>query len=193
MNINRRELCQQLIWVGFGSYFAVATGACRRTKRGEQTSGEPSEARFLTPAEGLTLAAACERLFPRDEDPGAIDLGAPGFVDRQLASEAFSGWQETFRTGLADLDADARESGGVAFVELKPEQQDALLDRWLHGSDPQKKFVHRLMHLTLEGVFCDPSHGGNHGGRAWELVGFAPSAPRPRAHATCTRSCGEGE
>jgi len=29
-----------------------------------------------------------------------------------------------------------------------------------------------LIGLTMEGLFGDPVHGGNKGGRGWELIGF---------------------
>ena len=152
--MNRRQLCQRLVYVGFGSYLAIAAGACRRSDRDADSSRGGSG--LLTPAEYAALAAACERLFPSDDDPGAIALGA--------------------------LDADARARYQRSFAELEPGEQDALLDAWIHGPKPRARFVSRLMHLTLEGVFGDPSHGGNKGGAAWALVGFAPSSPRPSDH-----------
>jgi gluconate 2-dehydrogenase gamma chain len=184
MSMNRRQLCQHIIYVGFGSYLAVAAGACRRTDRDADRDTDSSRggSGLLTPAEYATLAAACERLFPGDDDPGAIALGAPGYVERQLGSTAFSAWEPWFRSQLGALDADARGRYKRSFAELQPGEQDALIDAWIHGPRPRATFVSRLMHLTLEGVFGDPSHGGNKGGAAWALVGFAPSSPRPSDH-----------
>src|ERR1043166_205879 len=157
MRVNRRTFCQDLVYVGFGSYLALATGEGRR--RGTDDAAPPPERPgVLTETEAQVLAAACERLFPADEDPGAIALGAPGYVDRQLASEAFSGWQPWFRSRLSDLDADARTRHQRSFAQLAPGEQDALLEAWLHGPKPHATFVSRLMHLTLEGVFGDPSY-----------------------------------
>jgi hypothetical protein len=176
--VNRRWFCQQVVYVGFGSYLALASGACRsRSER--EAAALPEGSGLLTPTEAATLAAACERLFPVDEDPGAIALGAPAFVDRQLTSEAFWGWRKAFQRSLAELDGDAQARYQRSFARLAAGEQDALLDAWIHGPKPRATFVSRLMHLTLEGVFCDPSHGGNKGGAAWALVGFAPSSPRP--------------
>jgi gluconate 2-dehydrogenase gamma chain len=187
MSVDRRQFCQQVVYVGFGSYLALAAGACRdRDEHAPSPSAAaapaPTDLMFLTAMEYQTLAAACERLYPADEDPGAIALGAPGFIDRELASDAFSGWQETFRTGLADLDADAVARHGRPFAQLPPPEQDAVLSSWVHGSRPRATFVSRMMHLTLEGVFSDPVHGGNKDGAAWSIVGFAPSLPRPGGH-----------
>jgi gluconate 2-dehydrogenase gamma chain len=181
MRLSRRCFCQELVYVGFGSYLALATGACRRRPR--EASPSPAEdPAFCTAAEYLTLAAACERLFPRDDDPGAIDLDAPRYVDRQLVSDDFSGWQESFRTHLADLDTDAQSQHQHAFAQLSPAEQDALIAGWADGPRERQTFVRRLMQLTLEGVFGDPSYGGNRDGKGWALVGFEPSEPRPGEH-----------
>jgi hypothetical protein len=184
MSVDRRQFCQNVVYVGLGSYLALAVGACRR-KAPDDAAPAPMLTKpvgFCTPMEFETLAAACERLFPADEDPGAIALGAPEFVDRELMSEAFSGWQDFFRQRLADLDGDALARHERYFVKLGASEQDALLDAWAQGSQSQQLFMHRLLHLTLEGCFCDPSHGGNRGGRAWALVGFQPGSPRPGEH-----------
>ncbi len=56
----------------------------------EKISGGLQEARvFINRAEDfLILSAATERLFPKnDQGPGAIELGVPYFIDKQLAGE----------------------------------------------------------------------------------------------------------
>lgn len=179
MSVNRRDFCQHVVYIGFGSYLALAAGACRGRSEGDTALALRDGPGYLTAREYQTLAAACERMFPADEDPGAIALGAPSFVERELSSGAFTGWQEFFRESLRDLDSDAVARHQKSFVELDPAEQDALLETWVHGRKPRPTFILRLMHLTLEGVFCDPVHGGNKGGAAWALIGFAPSAPRP--------------
>src|SRR5262245_51791718 len=42
--------------------------------------------RYFTEAEARVVAAACERIFPRDaKGPGATDAGVVIYIDRQLA------------------------------------------------------------------------------------------------------------
>lgn len=56
----------------------------------ERMSGGLQEARvFINRAEDFdVLSAATERLFPKDDlGPGAIELGVPYFIDKQLAGE----------------------------------------------------------------------------------------------------------
>src|SRR5215470_16894526 len=133
MIMNRRDFCQHVVYIGFGSYLALAEGACRGRSKADMVLALRDGPGFLAAREYQTLAAACERMFPGDEDPGAIALGAPSFVERELSSGAFTGWQEFFRTNLVDLDADAVARHQKSFVELEPADQDALLEAWIHG------------------------------------------------------------
>ena len=57
------------------------------------------------------------------------------------------------------------------FVDLPPDQQDANL-----RSIEKTVFFQMLRSHTLEGMFCDPMHGGNAGLIGWQLIGF----PGPR-------------
>ena len=61
----------------------------------------PETLRVLSVPEYFTLSAACERVFPRDDTPGAIDLGAPVYIDRALAVRPLPVWADDFRGGLA--------------------------------------------------------------------------------------------
>ena len=84
---------------------------------------------------------------------------------------------ETFRTGLAALDAAARKVHGAAFADLDAAKQDALLSDAEHGkldfdSLPSGVFFGALLDLTMEGFFSDPIHGGNRDKIGWKLVGF---------------------
>lgn len=135
----------------------------------------------LTADEYATAAAACERILPRDQDPGAIDLGVPAFIDRALAGDQ-ARWSNRFRAGLAALDREARRRAGKPYALASATTQNNLLDDWQDGSPDQAEMVRMLMTLTLEGAFGDPSHGGNRDARGWQLIGFAPCEPRHGGH-----------
>ncbi|HKW56837.1 MAG TPA: gluconate 2-dehydrogenase subunit 3 family protein [Candidatus Acidoferrum sp.] len=142
--------------------------------------------RFFTETEALIVAAAAARIFPTDDSgPGAREAGVVIYIDRQLAgpygrdlhrytqppfedaSPEF-GYQgqatprETYREGLKKL-------GG--FHLISAEEQDAALHRI-----EATHFFHLLRRNTIEGMFCDPIHGGNAGMIGWQLLGF----PGPR-------------
>jgi gluconate 2-dehydrogenase gamma chain len=143
--------------------------------------------RFFTEAEALVVAAAASRIFPSDDSgPGAKEAGVVIYIDRQLAGpygrdryryaqgpfeEAAArefGYQgeatpaETYREGLKGL---------KGFDRLSLEEQDKQL-RKIESSH----FFALLRQNTIEGMFCDPVHGGNVDMVGWQLVGF----PGPR-------------
>jgi gluconate 2-dehydrogenase gamma chain len=159
---------------GFLRASAVGTVAvCLACRHG----GEAPALLVLTADEYATAAAVCERILPRDEDPGAIDLGVPAFIDRALAGDQVR-WSARFRSGLAALDREARRRTGKPYALASVATQNNILDDWQDGSPEQAEMVRMIMTFTLEGAFGDPSHGGNRDARGWQLIGFAPCEPR---------------
>jgi gluconate 2-dehydrogenase gamma chain len=143
--------------------------------------------RFLTQAEALIVAAAALRIFPSDENgPGAREAGVVIYIDRQLAGpwgrdrhrythEPFDesaaaefGYQgkatprEIYREALKNLNG---------FDQLSSSEQDAKLK-----TIEESVFFNLLYRNTIEGMFCDPQHGGNADMIGWQLIGF----PGPR-------------
>jgi gluconate 2-dehydrogenase gamma chain len=143
--------------------------------------------RFFKAAEARVIAAACERILPADESgPGAREAGVVIYIDRQLAGpygkdrfrytkgpfvvggpeHGYQGQanpQEIYREGIRQL--------GLRFADLSSQRQDELL------RDMEKTLFFRMMHRhTIEGMFCDPLHGGNAGLIGWQLIGY----PGPR-------------
>ena len=138
--------------------------------------------RFFSAAEARVIAAACARIFPTDATgPGANEAGVVIYIDRQLAGpygrdqyrytkgpfvesvpeHGYQGKQsprEIYRAGLQVL---------AGFEDLKPEQQD---DKF--RSIERTTFFQMLRSHTIEGMFCDPMHGGNAGLIGWQLIGF---------------------
>ena len=142
--------------------------------------------RFFTADEARIVTAACARIFPTDATgPGATEAGVVIYIDRQLAgpygrdkyrytkgpfveSVPEHGYQgresprEIYRASIASL---------AGFTALTAEAQDARL-----RSIERSTFFQMLRSHTLEGMFCDPMHGGNAGLIGWQLIGF----PGPR-------------
>jgi gluconate 2-dehydrogenase gamma chain len=112
------------------------------------------------------LEAAVDRLIPAD------DLG-PGAKQSGVANYIASMDDKTIADGLPLLDAEARTRFSKPFVELAPADQDAVLARIETTARP---FFTRLRQLTLEGMFGDPSYGGNRNFAGWDLIRY----PGPR-------------
>lgn len=139
--------------------------------------------RFFTAQEAKAIAAACERIFPADESgPGATEAGVTVYIDRQLAgpygmdkyrytkppfteSAPVPGYQgkesprETYRAGIPRL--------GPDFAALEGAKQDERLE-----AIEKTHFFQLLRQHTIEGMFCDPMHGGNAGLIGWQLLGY---------------------
>jgi len=138
--------------------------------------------RFFTAAEARVVAAACDRIFPSDESgPGAREAGVVIYIDRQLAgpygrdkyrytkgpwvkSGLEHGYQdkanprEVYREGIETLGN---------FTDLSPSQQDERLK-----AIDSTTFFQLLRTHTIEGMFCDPMHGGNADMIGWQLIGY---------------------
>lgn len=155
---------------------------------------------FLSRAEREFLTAVADRLIPPDDYPGASDLGVVDYIDGQLAGgfgrgdgmymqppfrqgTPSQGYQSAeparvYRTAIADIEKAVRLAhGGKAFVDLAPEEQDALLHQLqdgklkLDGTDGAEFFAMLLQNVN-EGYFGDPIYGGNRDMAAWRMIGF---------------------
>jgi gluconate 2-dehydrogenase gamma chain len=143
--------------------------------------------RFFSQAEALIVAAASSRIFPSDEaGPGAREAGVAVYIDRQLAGP----WgRDRWRYGQGPFEEDAASEFGYqgkatpqqiyrqglnalkGFDLLDPAAQDGKLKQ-IEGT----LFFALLRQNTVEGMFCDPMHGGNIDMVGWQLIGF----PGPR-------------
>lgn len=148
-----------------------------------QTGAPKVELRFFTGQEAKIVVAACERIFPADESgPGATQANVVVYIDRQLAGpygtdkyrytqppfvesipeHGYQGKenpQQVFRAGIKTL--------GVDFAGIDAAQQDERL-----RAQEKSRFFHLLRKHTIEGMFCDPMHGGNAGLIGWQLIGY---------------------
>jgi gluconate 2-dehydrogenase gamma chain len=142
--------------------------------------------RFFTEAEAVIVAAAASRIFPSDDSgPGAREAGVAVYIDRQLAAsygrDRFRYTQPPFEDALPELGYQAKETPSQIYREglkalkgfhlLPPAEQD----KALHQIESSVFFA-LLRQNTIEGMFCDPLHGGNTGMVGWQLIGF----PGPR-------------
>jgi len=142
--------------------------------------------RFFTRDEAMIVAGAAARIFPSDDTgPGAREAGLVIYIDRQLAGpygrdrhryrhgpfeegvpeqgyQRDANPQQLYRAALKNL---------VGFERLSPAEQDQALTK-IEDTD----FFKLLHRHTIEGMFCDPIHGGNAGMIGWQLIGY----PGPR-------------
>jgi gluconate 2-dehydrogenase gamma chain len=158
--------------------------------------------RYFNGEEWAFLQAACGRLIPADENgPGAVELGVPEFIDREMdgpfghaatwymqgpfaSALPELGYQspltprEVYRAGIAAVDAHCRSMfSNNPFCKLPTTTQDSLLTALEKGtldfeSVSGKSFFGFLLQNTREGYLADPIHGGNKNMESWKMIGF---------------------
>lgn len=167
----------------------VYTLAGKPSRLVAQTAGNPTlrvPLHFFTESEARDVSAAAARIFPSDETgPGATEAGVVLYIDRQLAGpygdDQYRFTQPPFQTGVLEQGYQGPDSprdlyrqglktiAGLARLS-EPEQDERL--RQMETT----RFFQLLRTHTIEGMFCDPMHGGNIDLIGWQLIGF----PGPR-------------
>jgi len=130
-------------------------------------------ATVLSAEQRRILEAFIDRLVPKDENgPGAVECGAAEYIDRCLA-DFLTAEKPIFLEGLAGVNAFALRTEGAAFAGLSPEKRDAVLTAIDNNQAPNLRgFFNRVRRLTLEGMFGDPSYGGNRNFAGWDLIRY---------------------
>jgi gluconate 2-dehydrogenase gamma chain len=184
-----------------------------------------SESQTFTPHERRTIAAAMARIIPSDDVAGAAEAGTIDFLERYLSGTDFiyakpdgsgfetltgkrrEAWQQRVATmrgkysdGVKELDSRSRHRIGRDFVELSPDEQDAVLravearETWPDttlapanavastvaggpalqqtATEVELDFFPLLVVHTRQGFLADPIYGGNRDHVGWKAIGF---------------------
>lgn len=182
---SRRTLLTRAVVFGAGAIIP-AEMLVRRAPRARQPAVAPAgqtaasasdPLETLTAAEAATLEAMTARLIPTDENgPGAREARAARYIDRALGG-ALADSRDTYRNGLAALDAYARTSKGMPFAQLSAADQDAVLrdvevNRASGFAAGGSAFFNLVRTHTIQGTFSDPYYGGNAAFVGWDLIGY---------------------
>lgn len=105
-----------------------------------------------------TVAAACERIIPATDTPGAFVAECHRFAELIVAEHFAPERQQRFLDGLVDLDRRARTLRERLFVQLTPAEQDTVLsalefDAYLAEGGFDATFWRDLKWLTLQGYY----------------------------------------
>jgi gluconate 2-dehydrogenase gamma chain len=129
-----------------------------------------SRFRVLSASEAAELEAVAARIIPSGDSPGATEAGVIYFIDTVLA-DIEPEIAEPMREGLATLHDQIHEAYDTAsFAALNQARQIEALQ-----AIEDTEFFETLRFLTVAGMFCDPSHGGNRDRVGWKLIGFEGS------------------
>jgi gluconate 2-dehydrogenase gamma chain len=129
----------------------------------------------LTARQARFVDAIAGRIFPTTDTPGAVEAGSVFYIDGALAGP-YARWRLHYARGLRALDKHARAKFGASFVRLGGVEQDSALSDLeagkIAGLPDGQEFFELLRAHVLEGVFGEPSYGGNRDMIGWKLVGF---------------------
>jgi hypothetical protein len=120
----------------------------------------PAAATYLTPAQRALVSAAAERILPRTDTPGAIDVGVPAFIDRFYGEFMSPAERELLVSALDAIEQGATAAHKATFAALPAAQQDAVLKGVAtaqQGRDPSP-FGH-LRSVTVLGYFTSEEVG----------------------------------
>lgn len=92
--------------------------------------------KILTREELALTAVLAEAVIPRTDTPGALAVGAHHTIDHLLAVAARAPAQESFKSGLARVEAIAQAQHGKRFGLLSAARQTALLRALDNGEAP---------------------------------------------------------
>ena len=132
--------------------------------------------RNFTKQEQTTALAVFNQLFPpHKHHPGAIEAGVLDYIDR-IITEFNQDDLEWYRLGFKALNACSMAMVGLPFADCHSSQQTAILLQLEQGtlpnfSDiPQQPFFEMLLKHLREGLFSDPSYGGNREKSGWAFL-----------------------
>jgi len=167
----------------------------------DEHTGVPARMFFMSQTDFQVLSNATERIFPKDNlGAGAIDLGVPYFIDRQLAGNYGSnskeymqgpfaegaptqGYQsrltraEIFTQGVMVLENESKKRFKKGFSDITEKQMDEILtafqkDEVKMSGTTSGFFFALLRSATLNGAYADPMYGGNRNMEGWKMKGF---------------------
>ncbi|MBI4507987.1 MAG: gluconate 2-dehydrogenase subunit 3 family protein [Deltaproteobacteria bacterium] len=180
LGLDRREFLERVA-VLVGAVLVPLPLGCRS---GCSRTPAPAAAKTFDPREWAVVEAACSRIIPTDDLPGAREANVVGFIDGQLADPNFAVFKREFEAGVSALELVAAAKFGSRFMEIRPEQQDEVLAALQDGEGSTNAFsaahfFQVVFTLTIEGLLSDPVHGGNKDEAGWKVIGFVPEAPHP--------------
>lgn len=205
MSSRRNFLCKMIALVPTVTLAAYLPFSALLTTPAQAQANSPTldySPQYFTREEWIFLLAACARLIPADENgPGAVELGVPEFIDREMegpfghaanwymqgpfaTAAPELGYQSpltpraVYRAGIAAIDAHCRKMfNNKSFSELTEALQDSVLTNLEKGTldfdnVSGKSFFGFLLQNTKEGYLADPIHGGNKNMGSWKMIGF---------------------
>jgi gluconate 2-dehydrogenase gamma chain len=159
ITLTRREALQRAaVFLGAALSPSILAGAWRA----QTLPSGAASLRYLDSRQAATTAAAAERILPKTDTPGAIDVGVPAFIDLMYGEYLSGDERFLFATGLKEIEASSRSRFGKAFTELDGPGQDGILKELAEAAQGKERtFFALLKELVVTGYFTSEAVGRN--------------------------------
>jgi gluconate 2-dehydrogenase gamma chain len=105
-----------------------AGGTSPAGSTGQTTAnGAAAQPSILSSSQQAIVSAVADIMIPRTNTPGALDIGAPAFIDRMLRDIYPPADRDRYLSGLGEFDTAATTQHGHNFTGLELTQQVALV------------------------------------------------------------------
>jgi len=145
------------------------------------------EYRNLTTHQGSTIERMTEFIMPSDDDgPGATEARVIVYIDLALGSHRIES-KADYEKGITAFDQYCQTTYSEAFLDMAGANQRKAISGLDGRGEPKgwpgdaeiggRTFFRMVITHTMEGMFSDPSYGGNHEQIGWKLINFPGRAP----------------
>lgn len=132
--MNRRDALKSTAMIlGYAITSSTVTTLMQSCGTGEKLSWTPQ---LLSQDQAKILAALVDRILPRTDTPGALDVGTDEFIDKILVSAFPEKIQKGFTAGLEAFNATAKSIQGKGFVKLEDGKKDEVIRDFEEKSGP---------------------------------------------------------
>lgn len=115
-------------------------------------------ARYLNKDQFATVAALVERILPRTDTPGALDVGVPAFIDQMYGEFQSPDEKSALESAITAFEKSAMTAHQAGFAQLSAGQQDGLLLAAAESTSDRKHFL-RIRELAIVGYFTSETVG----------------------------------
>jgi hypothetical protein len=121
-----------------------------------------AQALHLAPAQSAIVSAVADRILPRTDTPGAVDVGVPAFIDVLYGEFMTPAERQLLMNGLTRVEAMAKSTAGASFTTLAADRQDSILRAIaLDEEGRPQSFFGLIRSATILGYFTSEQVGRN--------------------------------
>ncbi|MFH1762131.1 MAG: gluconate 2-dehydrogenase subunit 3 family protein [bacterium] len=130
---------------------------------------------WLNEHEIKTLTSIAECIYPKDNDPGASELGIKEYFIRQLKTRYYEKDLSKLKNAVFILNSASLSISGVSFYQNSKKIKGSLLNDLAANKIGRYRYnasevFSIIIDITIEGCFSHPIHGGNKSKNGWEII-----------------------